>query len=140
MRSRHLILIVDDSADDILILTRAFRKAGIDVPITSVRDGQEALEYLAGEDNFADRHAHPLPRLLVLDLKMPRLGGLDVLKWLQKHPRLKRLPVAVLTSSDEDRDVNHAYDLGANSYIVKPASLPGYEKIVTELRNYWLML
>src|SRR5438045_4400755 len=140
MAARKAILVADDSEEDIFILQRAFIKAGIDVRISSVKDGQEAVDYLAGEGEFKDRTAHPLPRLMLLDLKMPKMDGFDVLRWLEKHPKLKRLPVTVLTSSDEDKDVDRAYDLGANSYVVKPGSLVGYVGLVEKLGDYWMAI
>jgi CheY-like chemotaxis protein len=140
MPNRKAILVADDSSDDTFLLKRAFHKAGIDVPLYFVRDGQEAVNYLAGEDEFRDRTAHPLPRLMLLDLKMPKLDGFDVLHWLQKQPALRRLVVTVLTSSDERKDVNRAYDLGANSYLVKPPVFSGYTEIAEKLRSYWLEL
>ena len=105
-----------------------------------VTDGQEAVDYLAGIGKFEDRKANPLPRLLLLDLKMPLLDGFDVLRWMRKQPVLYRLPVAVLTSSNLDNDVDRAYDLGANSYIVKPGSLMGYAGLVQTLHKYWAEL
>jgi len=89
-------------------------------------------------DQFADRQNHPMPRLLLLDLKMPKMDGFDVLRWLQQQPELRRLVVTVLSSSNESKDVNLAYDLGANSYVVKPNSTIGYANIVEKMRDYWL--
>jgi CheY-like chemotaxis protein len=138
--NRKAILVADDSSDDIFLLKRAFLNAGINVPMHFVKDGQEAVDYLAGEDGYEDRTAHPMPLLMLLDLKMPKLDGFDVLRWLQKQPALRRLVVTVLTSSDEKRDVNRAYDLGANSYLKKPSSFDSYAEIAENLRAYWLNL
>lgn len=138
MPNRKAILVADDSAEDAFILRRAFEKAGTQVPLMFVKDGQELIHYLSGDEGYADRAAHPMPRLLLLDLKMPKMDGFDVLRWLQRQPELRRLVVTVLSSSDESRDVNLAYDLGANSYVVKPGSIDGYAKIVEKLRDYWL--
>jgi CheY-like chemotaxis protein len=138
MPHRKAILVADDSAEDAYILKRAFERAGMMVPIQFVKDGQELIDYLSGTEGFADRKNHPMPRVVLLDLKMPKLNGFDVLRWLQKQPELRRLIVTVLSSSDESRDVNLAYDLGANSYVVKPDSLTGYTNIVEKLRDYWL--
>src|SRR4051812_17675555 len=138
MPLRKAILIAEDSEEDSEILRRAFRKTGCNVPLLFVRDGQQAMDYLSGDGEYADRTAHPLPRLLLLDLKMPRVDGFDVLGWLQKHPKLKLIPVTVLTSSNFDKDVDRAYGLGANSYLVKPSSLGGYEDIAEKLRSYWI--
>lgn len=137
MPHRKAILVADDSDEDATILKRAFDKAGTSVPVLFVKDGQELIDYLAGADGFQDRAAHPMPRLLLLDLKMPKLDGFDVLRWLQKQPELRRLVVTVLSSSDQPKDINLAYDLGANSYVVKPGSIAGYSNIVEKLRDYW---
>lgn len=138
MPSREAILIADDCEEDAQIMKRAFQKSGCNVPLLFVKDGQEALDYLSGNGEYSDRAAHPLPRLMLLDLKMPKVDGFDVLEWLQEHPKLKVLPVTVLTSSNLDRDVDRAYYLGANSYVVKPSSLAGFVEIVEGLRNYWI--
>lgn len=140
MPNRKAILVADDSAEDAFILKRAFEKAGLEVPLMFVKDGQELINYLSGQDAFADRQSHPMPRLLLLDLKMPKMDGFDVLRWLQKQPELRRLVVTVLSSSDQRQDVNQAYDLGANSYVVKPSSMSGYAFIVEKLRDYWLQV
>src|SRR5882724_10527721 len=110
------ILVAEDLPEDAEILRLAFLSAGVNVPLHFVKDGVEAIEYLKGEQHFGDRSKHPLPTLLLLDLKMPRLDGFDVLDWLRLQPGLRRLLVVVLTSSDMPDDVNRAYELGANSY------------------------
>jgi CheY-like chemotaxis protein len=138
MPTPQAILIADDSEEDAFILKRAFMRAGSDIPLSFVKDGKEAMNYLSGEGEFADRTAHPMPRLLLLDLKMPRMDGFDVLGWMQQQPTLKLLPVTVLSSSNDDRDVDRAYALGANSYVVKPGSFYGVIEIVEKLLAYWL--
>jgi CheY-like chemotaxis protein len=138
MPNRKAILVADDSIEDAFILKRAFEKAGMAVPLQFVKDGQELIDYLSGADGFSDRKNHPMPKLVLLDLKMPKMNGFDVLRWLQKQPELRRLIITVLSSSDESEDVDLAYDLGANSYVVKPGSLSGYAHIVEKLRDYWL--
>lgn len=138
MPNRKAILVADDSAEDSFILKRAFEKVGMTVPLLFVKDGQELIDYLSGSEGFSDRSSHPMPRVLLLDLKMPKLNGFDVLRWLQQQPELRRLIVTVLSSSEEPTDVNLAYDLGANSYVVKPGSLNGYANVVEKLRDYWL--
>lgn len=140
MPLRKIILVADDSAEDMYILKRAFLKVGIDAQLHRVSDGQEAVDYLSGKGEFRDRASHPLPRLLLLDLKMPKMDGFDVLRWLEKHPKLSRIPVTVFSSSDEDKDVDRAYDLGANSYVVKPGTLHGYVGMVETLNKYWTEL
>jgi CheY-like chemotaxis protein len=138
MPNRKAILVADDSLEDAFILKRAFDKAGTTVPLLFVRDGKELIDYLSGADGFADRQNHPMPRVLLLDLKMPKVDGFDVLRWLQRQPELRRLIVTVLSSSNESQDVNLAYDLGANSYVVKPSSMSGYAAVVEKLRDYWV--
>lgn len=113
-------LVVEDEAVDALLLQRAFSKANVLNPVHIVRDGDQAVEYLQGSGAFADRSRFPLPKVMFLDLKLPRRSGLEVLEWLRSRPGLKRLSVVVLTSSREVSDVNRAWDLGVSSYLVKP--------------------
>src|SRR5258706_363299 len=108
--TRTTILVADDSADDFFLLNRTFGNAGVNSRLMHVKDGEEAIEYLAGNNQFADRAAYPFPGLLLLDLKMPRKNGFDVLEWLQQQSGLRRLLVAVLSSSNTPTDVNRAYD------------------------------
>jgi len=137
---RITILIAEDSADDFFLLDRACLKAGINVRFMQVKDGEEAINYLAGKNQFADRATYPFPGLFLLDLKMPKVNGFAVLEWLQQQPGLRRLIVAVLTSSTAPTDINRAYDLGANSYLAKPSSASGYVEFAEKLRAYWLEL
>lgn len=131
------VLVAEDDEIDAFLLERAFSKAGLKVPLKFVRDGQEAVDYLAAESATAGL-ADSLPVLLLLDLKMPRLDGFDVLKWLRQHPSLKRLSVVVFSSSNEPHDINLAYDLGANSYAVKPSDPGSLDSFVRALGEYWL--
>jgi CheY-like chemotaxis protein len=131
MPYRKAILVAEDSREDQFILKRAFAKAGVTTPIIFVHDGQEAIDYLSSDER-------PCPRVMLLDLKMPKLDGFDVLRWLQQQDGLRRLIVTILSSSDHDKDVNRAYDLGANSYVVKPSSAAGYDDIAEKVRSYWL--
>ncbi len=134
------ILVAEDLEEDVALLKRAFTKAGIKVPLHFVRNGHEAISYLGGEQPFTDRRKYPLPALLLLDLKMPISGGFDVLEWLCSQPGLDRLPVVVFTSSDAAEDINRAYDLGANSYLVKPSQINKLEDVARFLESYWLKL
>lgn len=134
------ILLVEDNPDDVLLIQRAFRKLGAVNPLRVVSDGEQAVAYLAGEGPYADRDAHPLPSLLLLDLKLPRRSGFEVLEWLRGRPGLRRLPVVVLTSSRESQDVGRAADLGANSYLVKPVQFDALQEMVRTLRLYWIQL
>jgi CheY-like chemotaxis protein len=134
MPARKTILVADDNRDDTFLLQRAFSKAGVKADLHFVRDGEEAICYLRSED----QQKHPTPDLLLLDLKMPRLDGFSVLEWVRSQPGLKRLLVTVLTSSDSRLDINRAYDLGANSYLVKPFSNEHLIRLVEHLQTYWL--
>src|SRR5947208_16593672 len=120
MTERATVLLAEDDPDDVLLTQIAFEKARLANPLEVVRDGEEAIAYLQGDSAYADRALYPLPILLLLDLNMPKINGFQVLKWLQAHPMLKRLPVAVMTSSDHDPDITRAYELGADSYLIKP--------------------
>jgi CheY-like chemotaxis protein len=134
------ILLVEDDANDALLVQRAFRKANLANPIQVVEDGEQAITYLAGQGDFVDRGRYPLPAVVLLDLKLPRKSGFEVLAWLEDQPALNRLPVVVLTSSKETPDINRAYDLGANSYLVKPVAFEALLEMVKVLNLYWIIL
>ena len=134
------ILLVEDSPDDALLIQRAFRKANLANSVQLVRDGEEAVAYLKGEPPFSDRNEFPLPVLMLLDLKLPRRSGLEVLEWVRQDSTLKRLPVVVLTSSRESVDINRAYDLGVNSYLTKPVGFDALLEMVKSVNLYWLIL
>ena len=132
------ILIAEDNETDAMLLKRAFAKAGSGAPLKIVRDGKQAVSYLRGEGEFTDRSSHPYPLLLLLDLKMPLMDGFDVLSWLRGEPGLKRLLVVVLTASNLQADIDRAYDLGANSYLVKPTGFESLIELTKQLESYWL--
>jgi CheY-like chemotaxis protein len=132
------ILVAEDEDNDMLLLKRAFQKAGIRGSLKRVRDGEEAIEYVKGAARFGDRGRHPFPLMLLLDLKMPRKTGFEVLKWIRADKDLRRMIVVVLTSSREARDINRAYDLGANSYVVKPIELDDLIEVSKTLQKYWI--
>jgi CheY-like chemotaxis protein len=134
------ILVVEDNPTDVMLIRRAFDKAKFANPVQIVGDGDAAVEYLAGEDAYADREKFPLPILVLLDLKLPKRSGLEVLEWLRTQEGLKRIPVVMLTSSQQDRDVNAAYDGGVNSYLVKPVEFDGLLQMLKTVNLYWLML
>jgi CheY-like chemotaxis protein len=138
MKFNGCILVAEDDPTDAFFLQRAFSKSGVAVTLHFVRDGQEVIDYLKGDAPFSDRQVYPLPGLLLLDLKMPRLNGFDVLNWLKTKSNIKRLPVVVFSSSEEAKDVNHAYDLGANSYLVKPHATEDLLTLVERLKKYWI--
>ena len=139
MRDDPIILLAEDREDDVLLICRAFERADRDHRIQVVHDGDQAVAYLAGQAEYADRIRYPFPDLLLLDLKMPRLDGFEVLKWIRQHPVLSPLRVIVLTSSDQIRDVNLAYQLGANAFLVKPVEFEGFVQLV-QMLEYWLQM
>ena len=134
------VLLVEDNPDDVLLTTRAFKRANLFSPIQVVEDGDKAVSYLSGAPPYNDRDRYPLPVLVLMDLKLPRRSGLEVLKWIRSVPALKVLPVVVLTSSAENKDVNSAYDLGANSYLVKPVGFDALFDMVKVLQPYWVIM
>ncbi len=134
------ILLVEDDPNDVLLMQRAFEKAKLTNPVQVAERGEMAVAYLAGETPYDDRERFPLPALMLLDLKLPRMSGFEVLVWLRQQPVLKRLPVVVLTSSKESKDINRAYELGANSHLVKPVSFDDLVDTVKTLNHYWFLL
>jgi len=134
--STPAFLVAEDAESDVLFLRRAIEQAGADLPIVVVMDGQQTIDYLSGRGPYGDRTRYPMPSVLLLDLKMPRKSGLEVLEWM-KSERLESPKVIVMTSSDQPGDVHRAYELGAVAYIVKPASLGILKKIVLELAAFW---
>ncbi len=134
------ILLVEDDSNDILFIQRAFRRSKLENPIQVVRDGDEAVAYLAGNGDYADRNLYPLPGMILLDLKLPRRSGLEVLEWLRQQPIIKRIPVVILTSSKENIDVDRAYDIGVNSYLLKPVNHNALNEMIEALNAFWLRL
>jgi CheY-like chemotaxis protein len=134
------ILLVEDDEADILLLRRAFRNARIANPLLEVRDGQAAIQYLAGEGDYADRTLYPIPFLVLLDLRLPKLSGFEVMAWIRERAHLANVIVVVLTASDHVPDVTKARDLGANSYLVKPGNFEELVQMVKRIRGRWLLL
>lgn len=135
-----LILLVEDNEADIDLTLDAFREAHLDNTIHVCRHGQEALDYLFGEGEHANRSKYPLPDLILLDLKMPGVDGHEVLQRVKETEILKRIPVIILTSSQEEGDRALSYDTGANSYLVKPVSFEGFVEVAGNVGEYWLTL
>ncbi len=138
MSNHAPVLIAEDDANDAFLLRRAFAKAGIRNPLVVVENGQEAIDYIRGAGAFASRQEHPFPCILFLDLKMPLLDGFDVLASLRSQPPAQRLPVIVLSSSNQERDIEQARQLGADDYRVKPQQFEQLMAIVTEVHDRWL--
>ena len=135
-----VILLVEDRDDDVLLIRRAFERAKILNPLHVASNGEEAVAYLKGEGKYSNRDEYPLPDLVLLDLKMPGLNGFDVLQWIRRQPGFASLRVVVLTSSDQMRDVNEAYHLGANSYLVKPTEIEDFVALTRAISGYWLWI
>jgi CheY-like chemotaxis protein len=136
---RYTILLVEDNLGDVLLTQRAFRKASVLTPMQVVNNGDAAVEYLSGQGQYGDRTQYPLPALVLLDLKLPRRSGAEVLTWLRQQPDLKRIPVVVLTASKEYIDVNQIYNLGANAYMVKPVAFNNLVELVRTLNLHWII-
>jgi len=134
------ILLVEDDRNDAFFLQYAFENAGITNPLQVAEDGQEAIDYLAGEGKYSDREQFPFPCLVLLDLKLPIKMGLDVLAWIHEQPYLQRLLVIILTASKDGQDIDEAYRLGARSFLVKPLSLEERLHMARAIKSYWLEL
>jgi CheY-like chemotaxis protein len=135
----NTILLAEDDPNDAKLIRRALDKARCGNPVQAVTDGEEAIAYLSGAPPFEDREQYPLPILMLLDLKMPKKNGFDVLHWIRAQPTLKRLPVVVLTSSSVPQDVNKAYEAGANSYLVKPVGTEALVDMIKTIELYWIV-
>lgn len=140
MQSDKVILLVEDNPDDEALTLRALQKNHIKNEVVVARDGVEALDYLFGTGTYTGRDTRIQPQIVLLDLKLPRVGGLDVLRQIRADPRTAMQPVAVLTTSNEERDVVSSYQLGANSYIRKPVDFEQFMEAVRQLGLYWLVL
>ncbi len=138
--SQKVILLVEDNADDEELALLAFKKSNIANQVVVARDGEEALDYLFGTGAHAGRDVRVLPQVALLDLKLPKVDGLEVLQRVRADPRTRRLPVVVLTSSKEEQDLVESYDLGANSYVRKPVDFAQFVESVRQLQLYWLVL
>ncbi len=132
------VLLVEDDLNDIFLVKRAFKMAQIKNPLQVVTDGQEAISYLQGEGKYADRQTYALPKLIVMDIKMPRKSGFEVLQWVKGSSRtLRRIPIVIVSSSDDHADINRAYELGANAYMVKPVDFRAVEHLFQSITHYW---
>jgi CheY-like chemotaxis protein len=134
------ILLAEDDPNDVTLIERAFRSSKLINPIQVVGDGEQVVDYLSGRPPYDDRERYPQPVLLLLDLDLPRKSGAEVLGWLREQGPLSRMPVVILTASKEHADINRAYDLGANSYLVKPVQFGALVDMVNKLNLYWMIL
>lgn len=131
------ILVAEDNEDDAFILTRALQAAGLPRPAYICKDGQQVIDYITGSGSFADRGEFPFPRMLILDIKMPRLNGLEVLRWVRAHPDCAVIPTIILTSSAHPKDVEEAFKSGVNAYFLKPPTPEEMEELLTVIHKFW---
>lgn len=131
-------MVVEDNEDHILLIRRAFSKSKVVNPLQVVRSGEDAIAYLEGVGRFSNRAEFPLPAIILLDLKLTGVDGFDVLRWIRQQPALRAIRVVVLTSSNAIRDVNLAYQLGANSFLVKPVDFEDFVSVTQALQGYWV--
>jgi CheY-like chemotaxis protein len=135
-----IILLVEDNPNDEALAIRALKKSGVMHQVIVVRDGRESLDYLFREGSYSQRHECEDPCLVLLDLNLPKIGGLDVLRSVRADKRTRSLPIVILTSSSEERDLAAAYQLGTNSYLVKPVDFTRFAEILSQVADYWLKL
>ena len=131
------ILVVEDNESEVILLRKAFGRINAGITLHFVANGEEAIDYLSGEDRFADRNTYPEPDLLIMDLKMPRKSGFDVLEWFRNLQEGALIPVVILTASSNDSDVERAYSLGANSYFRKPSDFDEFRDMIKAICDYW---
>lgn len=136
---KHTILLVEDNPADCALIRRAFEKAKLSAGLFRAKDGDDAVDYLDGSGDYQDRVQHPLPSLILLDIKLPRRSGFEVLSWIRRDPRpLRRMPVVMLTSSRHSVDINRAFELGANAYTVKPDTNAELVELLESIKHFWL--
>jgi two-component system response regulator len=140
MQHEHVIVLVEDNANDEELMLRAFRKSNIENRVVILRDGAEALDYFFVRGDHAGRSALEIAQVVLLDLKLPKVGGIEVLRALREDDRTRLLPIVILTSSAEDQDLVRCYSLGANSYVRKPVDFTQFVDAVRQLGRYWLMV
>jgi two-component system response regulator len=138
--SERTILLVEDNPDDVELTQLALQENNVQNPLAVATNGAEALDYLFATGKYAGRNPDELPVLVLLDLKLPKVDGLEVLRRIRAHPRTRLLPVVILTSSREERDLVESYSLGANSYVCKPVDFAAFHEAARQLSLYWLML
>jgi CheY-like chemotaxis protein len=134
------VLLAEDDDNDALLMKRAFQRANNSGVLRIVRDGEEVIDYLQGKGQFSDRSKFPLPSVLIVDLKMPKKNGFEVLQWIKEHREFRRIPAVVLSSSKQERDIVKAYELHANSYLVKPSAFNELQQVADTIQAYWIQL
>ena len=134
------VLIVEDNEEDAELAIRALKKHHLANNVVHLIDGEQALDFIFGRGDYSDRETSQMPKVILLDLKMPKVNGLEVLQAVKSDPRTKVIPIVILTSSEEDPDIKRSYELGANSYIVKPVEFDNFSKTVAELGMYWMVV
>lgn len=139
MYSMYTIMYVEDRDEDVALLRYAFLHAAIDNPLWVASDGQQAIDYLAGEGEYSNRSEYPLPYIILLDLKLPRRTGLEVLQWIRQQPSIKSLIVIIFSSSVHERDLRRAYDFGANAFLVKPSDVGALRDMCQALKHFWIL-
>lgn len=140
MNSKIQILLVEDNKSDAELTIRALKKNNLANELTHVRDGAEALDFIFAQGRYFDRKMDDIPNVIILDLKMPKVNGIEVLRRIKSDERTKKIPVVMLTSSKEDPDIQECYRLGVNSYVVKPVEFNHFIKAITDLGLYWMIL
>jgi CheY-like chemotaxis protein len=139
MDAQRLILLIEDDSADALLINRALEKTGLDFKLTRIKHGEDAIAYLSGAAPFGDRGAHPFPAVILLDIKLPRRSGFEVLEWIRSQEAdVGRVPVVMLTSSRHAVDINRAYDLRANGYLTKPDTARQLQEMLADFKKYWL--
>jgi CheY-like chemotaxis protein len=138
VNNSYPILLAEDRPDDVFFMERALQKARLKHPLRVVTDGQKAIEYLNGDGDYSDRTAFPFPGLVILDLNMPAVGGFEVVEWMRRNALTRLIPIIVLSSSAAPGDINRAYALGANAYMVKPADHRSLERLLQTIGEFWL--
>ena len=139
-RESNTILLVEDNADDVALTLRAFKKSHCNSDVVVVNDGKQALDFLFAKGDYEDRDPYEIPRLILLDIKLPKVNGLEVLKKIRDNEATRYIPVVLLTTSDENNDVVRGYKLGSNSYIRKPVDFDVFTDVVSDLTQYWLQI
>ncbi len=138
MNDDRNILLIEDNEDDVILIQRALRKGGIDAPIRVARDGDDAIDFFSGTGHYKNISLFPLPTVVLLDLRLPKKNGFEVLEWIKSHRKLASLPVVVFTNSVQESDLKQAYALGANSYLKKPSTMAETTDLLKAVGAYWL--